>query len=242
VCSSDLANRGVRIRAAALLAAAPTASQPAADRERFDRAAAEFIAAQRLNADRPEARATLGNFYVRRGLTTDAEPEYKAALRLSPQFAPAAINLADLYRLLGRDGDGENVLRAAVAASPDDAGLHHALGLTLTRLKRPEAALDALQRAAELDRDRARYAYVYAVALHSAGRGSEAMTVLNEILTRHPADRDTLVALIGFARDAGDFTAALDYAQRLARVVPDDRSVASAIEKLRAQINAPDPR
>src|SRR5262249_13393141 len=44
-------NRGVRIRAAALLAAVPTASQPAADPQRVERATAEFIAAQRLNAD-----------------------------------------------------------------------------------------------------------------------------------------------------------------------------------------------
>jgi hypothetical protein len=29
------------------------------------------------------------------------------------------------------------VLRAALVASPQDAGLHYALGLTLTRLKRP---------------------------------------------------------------------------------------------------------
>jgi len=89
-------NRGVRIRAAALLAAVPTASQPPADRERFERAAAEFIAAQRLNADRPEARSTLGNFFARRGRPAEAEVEYRAALRLSPQSAPAAINLADL--------------------------------------------------------------------------------------------------------------------------------------------------
>ena len=54
--------RGVRIRAVSLLAAVPIASQPHADRERFERAAAEFIAAQRLNADRPEARTTLGTF------------------------------------------------------------------------------------------------------------------------------------------------------------------------------------
>jgi len=235
-------NRGVRIRAAALLAAVPTDRQPAADRERFERAAAEFIAAQRLNADRPEARSSLGNFYARRGLPADAEPEYKAALHLSPQYAPAAINLADLYRQLGRDGDGESVLRAAVAASPQDAGLHHALGLTLTRLKRPDAALGEFQRAAELDPDRARYAYVYAVALHSAGRGGEAMTVLKEVLARHPADRDTLVALVGFSRDAGDVAAALDYAERLARVVPDDRNVATTIENLRGQIKAPDTR
>src|SRR5262249_40881043 len=90
-------SRGVRMSAVAMLAAVPTASLPAADRERFDRAADEFIAAQRFNADRPEAHSTLGNFYVRRGQTTDAEAEFKTALRLSPQFTPAAINLADLY-------------------------------------------------------------------------------------------------------------------------------------------------
>src|SRR5262249_8905922 len=126
-------SRGVRIRAVSVLAAVPTAGQPASDRAAFDLAAAEFVAAQRFNADRPEARSTLGNFFARRGLTADAESEYKAGLRLSPQYAPAAINLADLYRQLRRDDDAENALRTAIASSPRDAGLHHALGLTLTR-------------------------------------------------------------------------------------------------------------
>ncbi len=59
---------GVRIRAASLLAAVPTERQPQADRERFERAAAEFVAALKFNADRPEDRSTLANFYARRGL------------------------------------------------------------------------------------------------------------------------------------------------------------------------------
>jgi len=225
--------RGVRIRAAALLAAVPTPSQPQADRASFERAAAEFIAAQQLNADRPEARTTLGNFFVRRGLTTDAEAEYQAALRLSPQYAAAAINLADLYRRLGRDAEGEAALRAAIAASPQDGGLHHALGLTLTRLKQPDAALSELGRAAELEPDRARYAYVHAVALHSAGRADDAMSVLKQSLARHPDDRDTLQALITFSRDAGDVGAALGYAEQLTRIAPDDRDLASLIQDLR---------
>jgi predicted CXXCH cytochrome family protein len=232
-------NRGVRIRAAALLAAVPTASQPTADRERFERAAAEFIAAQRLNADRPQARSALGNFYARRGLATDAEAEYRAALRLSPQFTPAAINLADLYRQLGRDGEGESVLHAAIATSPRDAGLHHALGLVLTRLKRTDEAIAALRRAAEIEPGRARYSYVYAVALHSAGRGEEAMTVLKQILVRHPDDRDTLLALISFSRDARDFATALAYAEQLARTAPDDPDVVALIESLRRQQSSP---
>jgi Flp pilus assembly protein TadD len=232
--------RGVRIKAVALLAATPAASQPAADRERFERAAAEFIAAQRLSADRPEARTTLANFLVRRGQTAEAETEYKAALRLSPHYGTAAINLADLYRVLGRDGDGEATLRAAIATSPRDAGLHHALGLTLTRLKQADAALAEFRRASELEPDRARYLYVYAVALNSGGQGAQAMTVLKAGLARHPADRDILLALVTYSRAAGDAAAALDYAERLARIVPDDRSLAGLIQELRRQVKKPD--
>jgi predicted CXXCH cytochrome family protein len=235
-------NRGVRIRTASLLAAVPTASQPPADRERFERAAAEFVAAQRLNADRPEARSMLGIFLAGRGLLSEAEVEYKAALRLSPRYTPAAINLADLYRQLGRDGDGESALRASIGISPQDAGLHHALGLTLTRLKRHQESLGALRRAAELGPERARYAYVYAVALHSAGHVDDAMAALKESLDRHPDDRDTLLALMTYSRNAGDFRTALEYAERAARVIPGDPSVAALIESLRRQIDKPDPR
>jgi hypothetical protein len=70
---------GVRIRAASLLAELPVARLSANDRGRFERAAEEFIAAQKFNADRPEARSTLGAFYARRG-----------------QIAVASVNLADL--------------------------------------------------------------------------------------------------------------------------------------------------
>ena len=85
--------RGVRLRAVELVADVPAARLPAADRERFERAVAEFVAAERFNADRPEARATLGNFYARVGRARDAEAEYVAAMQLSAQFAPAALHL-----------------------------------------------------------------------------------------------------------------------------------------------------
>ena len=233
-------SRGVRIRAAALLAAVPAASQPPADREKFELAAAEFVAAQRLNADRPESRSALGNFYARRGQAADAEAEYKAGLLLSPQYAPAAINLADLYRQLGRDGEGESVLHAAITASSGNAGLHYALGLTLTRLKRHTEALGELRQAAELDQQSARYAYVYGVALHSGGHIAEAMKVLKENSVRHPNDRDTLLALISYNRDAGDFRDALEHAEHLATTSPGNSELATLIEDLRRRIKGSD--
>jgi Flp pilus assembly protein TadD len=228
-------NRGVRISAAMLLASVPSPSQPPADRDRFERAAGEFVAAQRLNADRPEARSTLGYFYARRGLAAEAEAEYKAALRLSPQFAPAAINLADLYRQRGRDGEGEEILRTAIDASPRHAGLHHALGLTLTRLKRFDGATAELRRAAEIEPERARYTFVYAVALHSAGQTGNSITVLEENLARHPSDRDTLMALISFHRGAGHIDSALKYAEQLALIIPEDNDLVKLIQDLQRQ-------
>jgi predicted CXXCH cytochrome family protein len=230
--------RGVRIRAASLLAAVPTASQPPPDRERFERAAAEFIAAQRANADRPEARTTLGSFLIRRGQPNEAEIEYKAALQLSPQFVAASINLADLYRQLGRDGEGEAVLRAAIVVSPREAAAHHALGLTLTRLRKPEAALSEFRRAAELRPGEARYQYVYAVALHSAGQRDEAMAVLEEGLKSHPNDRETLQALISFNQMAGDTKAALGFAERLAVTAPNDQGLAALIRDLQRAVKS----
>ena len=225
--------RGVRIRAASLLAAVPTASQPKTDRARFESAAREFVAAQRANAERPEARTTLGNFLSARGQATEAEAEYKAALKLNPQYVTAVINLADLYRRLGRDNDGEAALRTALATSPRDAALHHALGLTLTRLKQPDAALAEFRQAAGLEPGNARYQYVLGVALHSAGRAGEAVAGLQQALERHPADRDILSALVSFSRDAGDAAAALAYAERLAAISPDDRGLAKLVEELR---------
>ena len=228
--------RGVRLRAAMLLAPVPTASQPPADRAHYEAAANELIAAQRLNADRPEARTSLADFFARRGRTSEAEEEYKAALRLEPEFAPAAINLADLLSREGRDSDGETLLRATIARLPNDAGLHHALGLTLIRQKRLDSALGEFRLAATLARSESRYIYVYGVALHSAGRGDESMQVLKDGLALHPQDRDLLLALVTFNRDAGNLAAALDYAERLRQVTPDDRNLAEFIAELRHRL------
>lgn len=225
--------RGVRIRAAGLLAAIPASSLAKPDRAAFARAAAEFISTQRLNADRPAARTALGDFAARQGNVGEAEAEYRAALRLDPLFSAAAVNLADLYRGQGRDGDGERVLREAIAKSSRDASLHHALGLTLVRLKQRDAALEELRRAAELEPERARYTYVYAVGLQSAGRRGDAQAVLKTNLQRHPNDRETLSALIDLSRETGDAGGALAYAERLLKLTPGDAGLSQLIESLR---------
>jgi tetratricopeptide (TPR) repeat protein len=114
--------------------------------------------------------------------------------------------------------------------------------LALVRLKRLDDALGELRRAAELAPEQPRYAYVYAVALHSAGRNSEAMTTLNESLARHPDDRDTLLALVSFSRDAGDPATALTYAEQLAQIAPADSNIANLVQDLQRQVKKLEPK
>jgi predicted Zn-dependent protease len=108
--------------------------------------------------------------------------------------------------------------------------IHHVLGLTMTRLKRPDDALAEFRRAAELEPGELRYQYVYAIALHSIGRAPEAIALLKDALKNHPANPEILSALISFSRLAGDLTAALGYAEQLAVIAPDDRNSAMLME------------
>jgi Tfp pilus assembly protein PilF len=207
--------KAIRIEAASLLAPVPTEQLSAAERTAFARASAEYVASQQYNADRAEARVNLGTFYANRGDRVKGEVEIKAAIELNPHFTPAYVNLADLYRVQSRDGEGERILRDGLKVLPKSAILHHALGLALVRLKRTDAALVELERATVLEPNNARFAYVYAVALHSTGKSAAAIKRLEKTLAARPNDRDVLEALASFHQARGDSAAASRYARGL---------------------------
>jgi Flp pilus assembly protein TadD len=189
----------------------------------LDKAIQEYVAAQQINADRPEGRLNLGLLYTRKGEFKRAEEHYRQALKLQPSFAPAYVNLADLYRLQQRDQDGEKVLLEAVKAVPGSASVAHALGLLLVREKKLSEALPWLKRAAALEPESARFAYVHAVALHSWGDAGAAIAVLAKALPAHPNDRDILAALASFHETRGDAAAAKNYAARLRALSETDQ-------------------
>jgi predicted CXXCH cytochrome family protein len=231
--------RGVRIEAASLLAAMPQDRLAPADRQRLARAVDDYVAAQKLNADRPESRVNLGNLYAQQGQSSAAEAEYLAGRSLDPTFFPADVSLAQLYGQGHLDAEGERVLREALARMPAEPELHLALGLNLVRQGRGADALAEVARAAELDPANARYAYIHGVALNSNGRTDEALEVLEASQERHPADRDTLLALITINRDAGHLQAALAWADRLVAIEPDARALRDQIAALAGGSGSP---
>jgi predicted CXXCH cytochrome family protein len=212
--------RDVRIEAGLALAGVPRQAFAPEQALQLDRAVADYEAAQRVNAERPESDLNLGLLHAALGSIDKAEAAYRAAIRKDPAFVPAYVNLADLQRAQGRSS--EALLRDGVAAAPRAAALHHALGLALVREQRLGDAAAALQRAAELAPDNPRFGYVHAVAVKETEGVARALELLRSQLLRHPENRDLLLALITYSREAGDRAAALDYAERLVRLAPRD--------------------
>jgi predicted CXXCH cytochrome family protein len=187
--------RTVRVQAATTLADLADQSLPADARAKYDRAFEEFVAEQRFNADRPEAQTNLAQVLVQRSRVDEAIAALTEAIRLDRTFLPAYIDLADAFRLQQNDPGAERVLRDAIAAGPPSAAVHHTLGLTLVRQHRMSEAVPELARAAALEPQTSRYAYVYAVALHDSGHPDQAIAVLDAAARRHPADAEIAAAL-----------------------------------------------
>ncbi|MCZ6915345.1 MAG: tetratricopeptide repeat protein [Gemmatimonadetes bacterium] len=226
--------RAVRDEAALVLAAVPVSIMPGRQQAILDSAILGYIASQLANAERPESHLNIAHIQMARQRFQEAEAALGTAMRLDSSFVPALVNLAELRRLQGRDPEGEALLDRALAIDPQAGAVHHARGLLLVRLQRHDEALGALLRAAQLSPDQARFAYVYAIALHSTGRVAEAVTALEAATANHPYELDLLAALVSINRESGDYDSAIPYAERLVELLPDDLQVQSLLDQLRS--------
>ena len=224
--------RAVRFEAASRLASVPRELFSSPQQTALQNTLAEYRQSLQFNADRAEAHLNLAWLHSMSGDLDKAEQEYLKALELDPLFPTTYVNLADLYRMQGRNTEGERVLRKAVEHYPDSGDLRHALGLSLVRLKRPVEALEQLRLAAEAMPESARYAYVYGVALLDSGEPERGLEVLESAHRRHPTDRETLVGLVSIERSNGNLNAALEYAQKLQALVPQDPNVQRLVREL----------
>jgi predicted CXXCH cytochrome family protein len=210
--------RAVRIKAGHALAAVPDALLDAAQRSVRERAYDAYRASELASAERPEAHLNLGSIAAERGEPEEARTQYRAALKLDPHFVPAWADLAELERAAGNEALSGAVLEEGLHAVPDDPTLLHLGGLRLVRLHQLPQALELLRRAAAGAPDNARYAYVYAVALHSAGRNEQALAELERALQAEPYSVELLGAAMDYAREAGNTGLAVEYAKRHAEL------------------------
>jgi len=212
----------VRVAAARALAAIPADQIPEQTRETVAKATTEAIETLKLQSDHPGALASLGHLYTEQGDFDRSEQSYRRALEILPGHLPATIGLADTYRAAKRDADGEQLLEAAVLRRPDSPDLHHALGLLQVRQRNADAAVTHLARAAKLDPGSRRYQYVLAVARRSYGQSDAALAGLEPVAERFPEDIQILLLLSELHFENGDIDKAIEYAEEIVSLAPDD--------------------
>jgi predicted CXXCH cytochrome family protein len=225
--------RAVRIEAARRLAAVPRELTTPAQAAAITRGTEEYEQAQRVNRDHPSAWVNLGDLDAMRGRAAEAEAAFRTALAIDSTDLVAHLNLADLQRAIGRDDLTEEMLFGALAVDPGTPEILHAIGLLRVRQGDLAGALDWLERAAAGRPENARFAYVYGVALASAGDTARGVRVLEESLGAHPYDRGILAALAAYARDLGEVETAIGYAERLVKVVPEDPGARDLLSSLK---------
>ena len=188
---------------------------PASERGVFAAKLDNYRQTLMLQADRAEAQTSIATLDVALDDWAAAERALQAALDLNPSWVPAMVNLADLYRATGRDSLGGVLLDKALTLDRRSAEVTLAKALWLVRQNRASQAMTLFERAWQLAPNVGRYAYVYAVALHSEGRSSDALDVLDEQLTRTPDDAQLLEAAASVARDAGQPARSERYVRQL---------------------------
>jgi tetratricopeptide (TPR) repeat protein len=224
--------RIIRAEAARHLANLPIDAYPTSSHDALKSAQAEYKSTQRFNMDRPESLSNLANLALQEGDLTDAEKFYKQAIELAPYYVPAYANLADFYRAKGDDTQAFELLTEALAKNEQSGPLHHALGLAQIRNGERAQGISSLRRAYELAPNAARYAYVYAVGLHSEGRDVEALTTLTDAHERFESDRDLLFMLASVHLERGEHEQAMVYARKLDRLMPGSPPVQALLQEI----------
>ena len=155
-------------------------------RARAARAAGRFAEAESLYRDiagiRPRdagVLAELGAVLDQRGRSAEAEPLYRDAVALDPAQPLARFGLGVLRAREGDLAAAEYQFRSALAARPEEPRTYAALGGVLLRQRHFQPALEALQRAAELDPDDGQSPMLAAVALAELARYAEAWTAVH---------------------------------------------------------------
>ncbi len=231
----------VRNEAGRMLAPVDTAQLDTVHQQAIEQGIDSYIESQLASAERAESHLNIALIHTRRAQPDPAEQAYRTALRINPRFAQAYVNLADLYRATDRDDQAVQLLQQAIDANVNHGVIHYSLGLALVRQQQIPDAIRAFQRAAELTPEDPQFGYTLGIALNSTGQPQRALQILTEHHQRHLTDQPTLYALMTISRDQKQWDAALQYANTLLSLNPDNPQAIHALIQQTQQQNAQQP-
>lgn len=193
----------VRMEAARQLAAFPFGELDKKTKERLNKAFDAYEKVLLFTAERPETQLSLALYYTQRNMPEKAKKAYKETIRLQPQFVPAYINYSDYLSQQGKLKEAFTILQKGLEKIPNIAIVHHALGLWYVRSKESVKAIAEFKKSVELDKDNARFSYVYAVSIGEENP-KEAIKILEAVYPKHTGDLQIVSGLVYYSKIIGD--------------------------------------
>lgn len=227
--------RAVRIGAGRVAVAIPT-DQLTDKKAAFESSIKEYKALQNSLADTAEAHLNLGVFYTDQKQFKLAEDEFKQAIVTNVYFLPAYINLANLYNRLGRNDEAEIEFRKAIQITPDNGEIYYSLGLLLAEQNKYSDAVVELAKATRLLPERIRVAYNYALSLQYIGQYAAAEAVLKQTHAKAPYNSEIVYALTVLYGQQKKWSLALEYAELLVELSPDEKEPARLLQQIQYQL------
>ncbi len=227
--------RLVRTEAARALCSVPESLLRGPQREQLQAALAEFERGLLVNNDRAGAHVMLGIVAEGRGQDERAIRAYQDALHVEPATTGPRTNLAALYDRLaeGQDSRAGQASSLGDSAAADRAAAEaNRLRQEATRLRREE--LELFARDARLAPDAAFVQYRYGMLLYLHRRFEEAEQALQKANSLEPNNPQFLLGLALFYKERNAAGQALQYAEQLVKLRPQDRMYQQIRDEIRA--------
>ena len=128
--------------------------------------------------------------------------------------------LSELKTILSTltEKEAKVILEQGIRILPEIAMFHHTLGLWYVRNSQKFKGLEALKKAAELDKENAHFQYIYAVAIADKDM-IKAIEILEKLLKKHSGHLQSLNALVYYYKQVGNKMATQLYQKKIQEIL-----------------------
>lgn len=151
--------------------------------------------AQRLNPHNPELYALEAQILFRSDDAEGAREAIQTALDRKSNYVPALNLLTELEIVSDNLAEAQASVRSIIRLEPDNPGRYYQLAILLLADEQQDIAVQALERAIELDNDFANARYVLALQYSELGRIDDAISQLEYVRSLNPENESVDVLI-----------------------------------------------
>jgi len=180
----------------------------------------QFEQIVRLDPKSVEDHLLLGRLYRLNNDLVKAENEFKTAVKIQPDSEEAVTALSILYN---EEGDTSRALEVlnTFPEGARSAKLYSALGYTYEQTKSYKSAIEAYQKAVDLDHDNLDSVRGLAQNLMNDGQPDAALVQYKVIAEADPSDAQTYMRIAEIYRRNGKYDEALESLKKASAIVPE---------------------